>query len=104
MLNTMRKFNFQFEAPEGETNCATCPFKNDSTMCVRLAENNVCIDYNLKEAKIIIVDDTLFGCEVTNKELVDLLSKYPADAKVSIECCNPKTMRYNKEDNTIRID
>lgn len=100
----MRKFNFQFEAPEGKTNCPDCPFKNDNTMCVRLVENNLCNDYNFNESKIIFVDDTLFGCEVTNKELVDLLSKYPEDAKISIECCNPNTMRYNKEDNTIRID
>lgn len=100
----MRKFNFQFEAPEGNTNCSNCPFSNDDKMCKHLSGVDLCNDYDFNKAKITIVDDTLFGCEVTNKELVDLLSKYPADAKIAIECCNPETMRYNKEDNTIRID
>lgn len=104
MLKTMRKFNFQFEAPEGETNCPNCPFKNDSAMCVHIVKNNFCNDYNFNDAKITMIDDILFGNEVTNKELTDLLSQYPEDAKIAIECCNPNTMHYNKEDNTIRID
>lgn len=99
-----RKFNFQFEAPEGNTNCSDCPFSNDDAMCKRLSSSDLCNDYNFIDAKITIIDDKLFGSEVTNKELTDLLSQYPEDAKVAIECCNPKTMRYNKEDNTIRID
>lgn len=45
-----------------------------------------------------------FGASITNKDLIDLLINFPDDAVVTIECCNPKAMYYNKEDNTIRIN
>ena len=50
------------------------------------------------------IETTQFGSEITNEELIKLLSQHPLDAKVTIECCNPKLMKYNEGDNTIRID
>jgi hypothetical protein len=44
------------------------------------------------------------GATITNRELIEILQTFPQDAIVSIECCNPNTIRYNEEDNTIRID
>jgi hypothetical protein len=45
-----------------------------------------------------------FHKEVSNEEMISLLSQFPKDAAVAVECCNPRTMKYNKDDNTIRID
>ena len=56
------------------------------------------------EKKEFNIETTQFGSEITNEELIKLLSQHPLDAKVTIECCNPKLMKYNESDNTIRID
>ena len=44
------------------------------------------------------------GATITNRELIEILQTFPQDAIISIECCNPNTIRYNEEDNTIRFD
>jgi len=49
-----------------------------------------------------VIKETTHG--ITKKELIDLISEFPDDAKVVVECCNVKKLKYNKEDNTIRID
>lgn len=41
---------------------------------------------------------------LTNKELRELLERFPDDALISIECCNPRTMFYDEKNNLIRID
>lgn len=41
---------------------------------------------------------------LTNKEFREMLEKYPDDAFISVECCNPRGMVYDKEYNLIRID
>lgn len=41
---------------------------------------------------------------MTAKEMIKALSAYPDDAEVVIECCNVHRMKYNEDDNTIRID
>lgn len=42
--------------------------------------------------------------EVTNADLKALLDQCPDDAIISVEYCNPKSIRYVKETNTIHID
>lgn len=41
---------------------------------------------------------------LSNKEFQNLLKQYPDDAIISIEYCNPREIRYNKEQNIIYID
>lgn len=41
---------------------------------------------------------------LTNKEFRLMLEQMPDDACICIECCNPRKMVYDKENNLIRID
>jgi len=45
----------------------------------------------------------LSGTTMTNKELLDLLSKFPKDAEVCIEYCAPE-ITYIEGENLIEID
>lgn len=47
---------------------------------------------------------TLEKLQVTNKELQDLLNKYPHDAIVSIEYCNIRELKYIENKNLIVIE
>ena len=41
---------------------------------------------------------------MTNKELQEILKKYPDDAIVVIEYCNIRQLKYQKDQNIIKID
>lgn len=41
---------------------------------------------------------------LTNKEFIEILKKYPEDALICIECCNPRELKYDEKYNLIRID
>ena len=45
-----------------------------------------------------------FSGNVTNGELIDLLSQFPRDAVIGIEYCSPKKLQYFKDRNFIAID
>lgn len=98
---------FDLEVPEGNTSCSDCPFVHNRKTCLYLSESKLCSQYDftkllLKQAPNKEVHR--FHTEVTNEEMITLLSQYPPKSKVVVECCNPRTMRYNKDDDTIRID
>lgn len=42
--------------------------------------------------------------DITNKEFIQMLMQFPDDALISVECCNPRAMLYDEENNLIRID
>jgi hypothetical protein len=97
---------FEIEVEEGNTSCDYCPFIHNRHACLWLSESKLCSQYNFHTAKIKESNSVIkrFTTPVTNKEMVNLLSQYPSDSIVAVECCNPRTMRYNPDDNTIRID
>lgn len=98
---------FELEVPEGNTSCRNCPFVNKKYNCLYLLETKLCSQYDFTQAKISQAphkEVITFHKEVSNEEMMNLLSQYPKDAVVAVECCNPRTMKYNKEDNSIRID
>lgn len=98
---------FELEAPEGNTSCSNCPFIFNKYNCLYLSETKLCSQYDFTQAKISEAPNKeiiRFHNEVTNEEMINLLSQFPKDAAVAVECCNPRTMKYNKEDNSIRID
>lgn len=41
---------------------------------------------------------------ITNKQMVQMLSKYPDNAIVSVECCNVRNMNYDEKNNLITIN
>ena len=41
---------------------------------------------------------------VTNKELQEMLKQYPDDAIVVIEYCNIRQLKYQEDQNIIKID
>lgn len=45
-----------------------------------------------------------FSNTVTNEELINILSKFPKDAVIGIEYCNPKKLQYFPDRNFIAID
>lgn len=98
---------FELEVPEGNTSCNNCPFKHNKYSCLYLSDTKFCSQYDFTKTIISEAphkDMMRFHKEVTNEEMVDLLSQFPKDAVIAVECCNPRTMKYNKNDNTIRID
>jgi hypothetical protein len=98
---------FELEVPEGNTSCCSCPFIHNKYSCLYLSESKLCSQYDFLKAKISEAPNKEIKCfhtEVTNEEMVNLLLQFPKDAVVAVECCNPRTMKYNKDDNTIRID
>ena len=42
--------------------------------------------------------------DCTVEEMIGLLSKYPKDAIMTIECCDVKSIRYDEKYNLVRID
>lgn len=97
---------FELTVDEGKTSCSDCPFKPTIKLCKFFSSQDLCERYDFSKCNVSEKTDNVikFGNEVRNDALQEQLSKYPSDALVTIECCNPDTMRYNKEDNTIRID
>ena len=98
---------FELEVPEGNTPCSDCPFVHNKYSCFYLSETKFCSQYDFTKVKISQApykEMVTFHKEVSNEEMIDLLSQFPKDAVVAVECCNPRTMKYNKEDNSIRID
>jgi hypothetical protein len=97
---------FDLEVIEGTTSCSTCPFVHCKYVCTYLSQSQLCSQYDFTQCRIKESANTIvrFGDVVSNEDLQKCLQKHPSDAIVAMECCNPNTMRYNKEDNTIRID
>ena len=98
---------FELEVPEGNTKCDACPFIHNKYSCLYLSETKFCSQYDFTKVKISQAphkDMITFHKEVSNEEMISLLSQFPKDAAVAVECCNPRAMKYNKDDNTIRID
>ena len=42
--------------------------------------------------------------EMTNAELQEILKQYPDDAIVVVEYCNIKQLKYDQDQNIIKID
>ena len=42
--------------------------------------------------------------DFTVEDMMMLLSKYPKDAIVTVECCDVKSIRYDEKYNLVRID
>lgn len=97
---------FDLEVPKGNTSCNDCPFIQNRNCCLYLSETKLCSQYDFTKIKLkeSMKRNVRFGGDVTNEQMIALLLQFPSDARIAIECCNPRTMRYNKEDNSIRID
>ena len=52
----------------------------------------------------LIMDMMLITQPMTNKELQEILKQYPDDAIVVVEYCNIRQLKYQEDQNIIKID
>ena len=97
---------FELEVKNGITSCDVCDFKNSKYACGYLKNSGLCQEYDFSDIRLkdSSKDIIRFGELVPNKEMIGLLSQYPDNSLISVECCSPRTMRYDEKDNLIRID
>lgn len=92
----MLRYDEIIEAAKGYVTC------NDDTLSKELLafiEGANWADHNPMNAKIKELHP-----DFTVEDMIALLSQYPRDAIMTVECCDVESIRYDEKYNIVRID